>query len=77
MDELGVQPTTAAIASHYRGLIDGLIVDSADAAETKGLDVSVHLAPTLMMDTASKVQLAEQVLAFGARLSIARERASK
>lgn len=77
MDELGIQPTTAAIASHYRGLIDGLIVDSADAAETKGLDVSVHLAPTLMTDTASKVQLAEQVLAFGERLSVARERASK
>ncbi len=77
MDELGIRPTTAAIASHYHGLIDGLIVDSADAAETEGLDVAVHLAPTLMTDTASKVQLAEQVLAFGERLSIACERASK
>lgn len=77
MDELGVQPTTATIASHYHGLIDGLIVDSADAAETEGLDVTVHLAPTLMTDTASKIQLAEQVLAFGERLSIVCERASR
>lgn len=77
MDELGIRPTTAAIASHYRGVIDGLIVDSADAAEAKGLNVAVHLAPTLMTGTASKIQLAEQVLAFGERLSTAYERPSK
>jgi LPPG:FO 2-phospho-L-lactate transferase len=70
MDELGIQPTTAAIAAHYRGLIDGLVVDSADAAEATGLDVAVHLAPTLMTDMASKIELAEQVLAFGERLSM-------
>jgi LPPG:FO 2-phospho-L-lactate transferase len=77
MDELGIPSTTAAIAAHYRGLIDGLIVDSADAVETEGLDVAVHLAPTLMTDLASKIQLAEQALAFGERLSIARGRTSK
>jgi LPPG:FO 2-phospho-L-lactate transferase len=76
MDELDIKPTTAAIASHYRGLIDGLIVDSADAAETEGLDVAVHLAPTLMTDTASKIRLAEQVLAFGEHLWSARKRTS-
>jgi LPPG:FO 2-phospho-L-lactate transferase len=77
MDELGIRPTTAAIAAHYRGLIDGLIVDSADAAEAAGLDVAVHLAPTLMTDMASKIELAEQVIAFGERLSMPDARSQK
>lgn len=77
MEELGIPADTAAIAAHYRGLIDGLIVDSGDAAEAAGLDVAVCPAPTLMTDLASKVRLAEQALAFGESLSIARGQISK
>lgn len=77
MDELGIPSTTAAIAAHYRGLIDGLIVDSADAAEAQGLDVAVHLAPTLMTGLDSKIELARQVVVFGERLSAARRQTAK
>ncbi len=77
MDELGIPSTAAAIAAHYRGLIDGLIVDSADAAEAEGLDVAVHLAPTLMTDLDSKVELARQVIIFGESLSAARRQTAK
>jgi LPPG:FO 2-phospho-L-lactate transferase len=68
MDELGLVPTNAAIAAHYRGLIDGLVIDRADADDAAGLDVATHIAPTLMTDLPSKIGLAEQVLAFGERL---------
>jgi LPPG:FO 2-phospho-L-lactate transferase len=65
MYELGVEATTAAIAAHYRGLIDGLVIDAGDASEGRALDVAVHAVPTLMTDDASKVRLAQDVLAFG------------
>lgn len=68
MDELGLAPTNAAIAAHYRGLIDGLIIDQADAADAVALDIETCIAPTLMTDLPSKAGLAEQVLAFGERL---------
>ena len=69
MDELGVEASTRAIAAHYRGLIDGLVLDTGDAAEADAVDVPVQAVPTLMTDDASKVKLAEDVLAFGDRLA--------
>ncbi len=72
MDELGVEATTAAIAAHYRGLIDGLVIDAGDASEGRALDVAVHAVPTLMTDDPSKVRLAHDVLAFGDRLAAQR-----
>jgi len=68
MDELGLVPTNAEIAAHYRGLIDGLMIDQADAADAAALGIATHIAPTLMTDLPSKIRLAEQVLAFGERL---------
>lgn len=68
MDELGRAATNAEIVRHYSGLIDGLIVDVADAAGAAGLDSEVCVAPTLMTDLASKTALAEQVLSFGKTL---------
>lgn len=64
MDELSLAATNVEIAGHYAGLIDGLVVDTADAAETPHLGIAVHVAPTLMTDSPSKTRLAEQVLAF-------------
>lgn len=69
MDELGIQATTATIAAHYQGLIDGLIVDAGDLPDCIGLDISVQAVPTLMTDDESKTRLAQDVLAFGDRLA--------
>ncbi len=69
MDELGVEATTSSIARHYDDLIDGLVIDTGDAAEAEGLDVAAHCAPTLMTDMVSKIRLAEEVLAFGDQLA--------
>ena len=50
MTELGIAANTAAVAAHYRGLIDGLVLDEADAAEAGGIDVPVLVTRTLMTD---------------------------
>jgi LPPG:FO 2-phospho-L-lactate transferase len=62
MNELGIAATHAAIAEHYRGIVDGLVIDAGD--ESSGLAVPVRAAPTLMTDFASRVTLARTVLAF-------------
>lgn len=65
MDELGVAADTEAIAAHYRGLIDGLVIDAGDAVGARAVDLPTCAVPTLMTDDASKVRLAQDVLAFG------------
>lgn len=69
MHELNIETTSASIAAHYGGLIDGLVVDSADSEGIADLAVTVHAAPTLMTDLASRIALARETLAFAARLA--------
>ena len=69
MAELGVQPNTFAIASHYRGLIDGLIVDEADGDETARLDVPAQTTATLMRSLDDRIRLALEALDFAATLT--------
>ncbi|HEY6335059.1 MAG TPA: 2-phospho-L-lactate transferase [Alphaproteobacteria bacterium] len=68
MAELGVPRTQSAIARHYDGLIDGLVVDEADAAECRDLALPVELTHTLMKSLDDRMALARRVLAFGAGL---------
>lgn len=64
MRELGLTVNHAAIATHYAGFIDGLIVDREDSM----ISGAVRVAPTLMRDAADREALAREVLAFGAQL---------
>ncbi|HEX2264827.1 MAG TPA: 2-phospho-L-lactate transferase, partial [Solirubrobacterales bacterium] len=57
MAELGVDRTSAAIAAHYRGLLDGLVIDNGDVADAPALDIAVEAAPTLMRDLADREAL--------------------
>ena len=77
MQELGIETSALAIARHYAGLIDGLLVDEADAsAELKGpmsdefskLGIVVGTARTLMRTLEDRQRLAESVLDFARRL---------
>ena len=61
MQELGLAVSSASVAKRYDGLIDGYVVDQADAA---GISTKVHIAPTLMTTLADKEALARTVLAF-------------
>ena len=69
MAELGVPATSAAIARHYWGTIDGLVLDRSDAGEATGIEVRTELAPTLMQTLADRENLARRVLAFARRLA--------
>ena len=68
MRELGQPPTATAIARHYQGLIDGLVLDHADGAEAHGLAVPAAVTGSVMTSLDDRVALARAVLDFAARL---------
>lgn len=66
MAELGVGADVAAIARHYRGLIDCLIIDEADAAAAGRVEaegVRAVIAPAIMRSQADRAALARATLA--------------
>lgn len=69
MRELRIEPTPAAIATHYDGLIDGLIIDDADRSWAEYCRVPTFLTSTLMVSRDDKARLARQVLEFATQLS--------
>lgn len=69
MGELGMAITSRAIADHYTGLIDGLVIDETDAADADSLDVRVAVTRTLMKTLDDKCDLARAVLAFAGQLT--------
>jgi len=58
----------AAIAAHYGGLLDALIVDAGDAGAAAGLSKPVFSTDTLMRSLEDRVRLARFVLDTVARL---------
>ena len=65
LGELGEDSSNRAIAAHYAGLIDHLVIDASDAADAEGLraaGVSVTIAGTVMCDAADRVRLARVAL---------------
>lgn len=64
MAELGIAATTAAIAAHYEGLIDGLVIDHADAQDADGANVRTLVTHTMMNDLSDRQRLAGEILGF-------------
>lgn len=62
MAELDMIPSAAAVAERYSDLIDGYVMDVADAEEAAHVAAKVTLAPTLMTNLAEREQLALVVL---------------
>lgn len=72
MRELGMPVSVAALARHYRGLIDGLIVDETDHAESAKIERMEQSALTtdIVMNTdTDKVRVASQTLDFASGLA--------
>jgi len=69
MAELGMPQTQASIVRHYDGLIDGIMIDSADDAEAASLPVATRTTRTLMSSLEDRERLAREVLEFGASLA--------
>ncbi|MGB8694147.1 MAG: 2-phospho-L-lactate transferase [Steroidobacteraceae bacterium] len=72
MRELGIETTAESVATHYRGLIDALVVDTADAAAATtaapGIGVPVFATATLMSTLEDRIRLARFVLDRAAQL---------
>jgi len=62
MRELGLEVTHAAIANHYAGVIDGLMIDRRD--DRIAHDVTVAVENTMMITLDDRIALARAVLAF-------------
>ncbi len=72
MAELDVPATSKAIARHYDGLIDGLIIDAADAADRDSTGVPTHVTATLMKSDDDRARLARAALDFAALVATGR-----
>ena len=67
MRELGLPATASAIAGHYRGLVDAMVIDEADHGEADGirrLGQEVLVTGTVMRSAADRRRLALEVIAF-------------
>jgi LPPG:FO 2-phospho-L-lactate transferase len=67
MSELGIPVDITGIAAYYGDIIDGLVIDTQDAAykaEIEKMGIKVTITNTLMNDLADKIRLAEAVIRF-------------
>ena len=80
MAELGMAVTAVAVAGHYAGLLDGYVLDRADAAaadEVRALGLEVLVTETVMTSLGERRALARRVLDFAGRCGKAREPAGR
>jgi len=76
MRELGREVSARAVAMEYRGLIDGIVIDSADEALAEGIRASgiqVLVTPTYMRAAEDRLRLARAVLEFARAVRLRRE----
>lgn len=67
MRELGREASALEVARHYAGVVDGLVLDTADAAQAQAvaaLGLSPRVTGTVMTTDADRASLARDVLAF-------------
>ena len=67
--------TALGIARHYRGLIDGLVIDEADRAladPIAALGMAVHVTDTIMRNGPTRRRLGEETLTFADQLALSR-----
>lgn len=69
MRELGLDVSALTIARHYETVIDGFVLDEADAQLAATLHLPTTTMQTLMSTLAHKETLARRVLAFAASLA--------
>ncbi len=64
MREMGQMMSPITVADHFDGLLDGFVLDQADAVLHNAFDMPVLVADTVMTDLASKARLAQELLDF-------------
>jgi LPPG:FO 2-phospho-L-lactate transferase len=66
MRELGVEVSPAAVAAHYGGLLDGLLLDQRDGHIDPG--IAHAMADTMMLTLADRARVAEAALRLAEQL---------
>ncbi len=69
MQELNVPATARQVAEHYGNLLNGFVLDAADAELHGTLTVPTCVTDTVMHSLEDRVRVADATLAFCARLS--------
>lgn len=64
MAELGIPVSPLSVAEHYRGLIDGFVLDARDATLAERFDVPVEITDTVMATAEDCERVARAVLAL-------------
>lgn len=62
--ELGIQPSAAAVAEHYSGLLSGFLLDQCDENLVGKIPIPLMVTDILMKSQADRERLAETVLNF-------------
>ncbi|MBT3334425.1 MAG: 2-phospho-L-lactate transferase [Rhodospirillaceae bacterium] len=68
MRELKMDVNPLSVAGHYAGLLDGFVLDDADAGYRDSLEISSLVTSTVMQTLADRDTLARDVLAFAEQL---------
>ncbi|MFM9940405.1 MAG: 2-phospho-L-lactate transferase [Hyphomicrobiaceae bacterium] len=71
MGELGLPLDVGAIVAHYRGLIDGFVLDEADARQAATLGLPVAVTNTVMRSLEDRERVAHTAIEFCHRLRMA------
>jgi LPPG:FO 2-phospho-L-lactate transferase len=69
MHELGAEVSPRSIVRQYARLLDGVVLDTEDAALASGLGVPALVVPTLMQTLEDRERLARATLAFARTLA--------
>ncbi len=67
MAEQGLEVSAAGVARHYAGLVDGFVLDAADAGlaeAVEALGMRAFVTDTIMRDKAGRKRVAREVLGF-------------
>jgi LPPG:FO 2-phospho-L-lactate transferase len=68
MAELGIATDPTALARHYAGLIDGLVIDHEDARWEQSCGMPVMVTSTVMNSLADRERLAQETVEFAQQL---------
>ena len=64
MQELNMPATAVAVADHYRGLINGFLIDESDQSLIEQIDVPTISTPSVMVTLQHRIDLAKACVDF-------------